>query len=75
MSVVITEKAAGEVKRIIEEQKLEEGTVLRVGVAGGGCSGFRVSRRVSRGRQKKRPLLGWHHGRFLRRCRKTRLYL
>ena len=40
MSVVITEKAASEVKRIIEDQKLEEGTVLRIGVTGGGCSGF-----------------------------------
>lgn len=43
MSVVVTEKAAGEVKRIIEDQKLEDGTVLRVGVAGGGCSGFSYS--------------------------------
>jgi len=43
MSVVVTEKAAKEVKRIIEDQKLEEGTVLRIGVAGGGCSGFSYS--------------------------------
>ncbi len=40
MSITITEKAAKEVQRIIEEQKLEEGVVLRVGVTGGGCSGF-----------------------------------
>ncbi len=40
MGVVLTEKAAVEVKRIIGDQKLEEGTVLRVGVTGGGCSGF-----------------------------------
>ncbi len=40
MAVNITEKAASEVKRIMEEQKLEDGTVLRVGVSGGGCSGF-----------------------------------
>jgi len=40
MVVNLTEKAAKEVKRIMEEQKLEEGTVLRVGVTGGGCSGF-----------------------------------
>ncbi|MAT69303.1 MAG: iron-sulfur cluster assembly accessory protein [Planctomycetaceae bacterium] len=43
MSVVLTEKAASEVKRIIADQKLEDGTVLRVGVAGGGCSGFSYS--------------------------------
>ncbi|MCA9238284.1 MAG: iron-sulfur cluster assembly accessory protein [Planctomycetales bacterium] len=43
MSVVLTEKAASEVKRIMADQKLEDGTVLRVGVAGGGCSGFSYS--------------------------------
>jgi iron-sulfur cluster assembly accessory protein len=43
MSIVLTEKAAKEVKRIIEDQKLEDGTLLRVGVAGGGCSGFSYS--------------------------------
>lgn len=38
--VKITERAASEVKRVISEQKMPENTVLRVGVAGGGCSGF-----------------------------------
>ncbi|MEO1496260.1 MAG: iron-sulfur cluster assembly accessory protein [Planctomycetota bacterium] len=40
MGVVLTETAAKEVMRIVDDQKLEEGTVLRVGVTGGGCSGF-----------------------------------
>lgn len=40
MSVNLTERAAEEVKRIMEQQKLEDGQVLRVGVTGGGCSGF-----------------------------------
>ncbi len=40
MSITLTERAATEVKRIMEEQKLEAGTVLRLGVTGGGCSGF-----------------------------------
>jgi iron-sulfur cluster assembly protein len=43
MGVTLTEKAAGEVKKIITEQNLPEGTVLRVGVQGGGCSGFSYS--------------------------------
>lgn len=42
MSVVLTEKAANEVKRAMQEQKVEN-LVLRVGVAGGGCSGFNYS--------------------------------
>jgi len=40
MPISISERAAHEVKRIIDEQKLPEGTSLRVGVKGGGCSGF-----------------------------------
>ena len=40
MAITLTERAAAEVKRIIEEQKLEQATFLRVGVTGGGCSGF-----------------------------------
>ena len=40
MGITLTEKAASEVKRIIADQKLEPETVLRVGVTGGGCSGF-----------------------------------
>jgi len=39
----ITERAVKEVNRIVEEQNLPENTVLRVGVKGGGCSGFSYS--------------------------------
>ena len=38
MAISLTERAAVEVKRIIEEQKLGEETLLRVGVTGGACS-------------------------------------
>jgi iron-sulfur cluster assembly protein len=43
MGVLLSEKAAAEVKKIMTEQNLPEGTVLRVGVQGGGCSGFAYS--------------------------------
>lgn len=43
MAVALSEKAANEVKRIMQEQKFDADTVLRVGVAGGGCSGFQYS--------------------------------
>ena len=43
MGVMLSESAAKEVKKIITEQNLPEGTVLRVGVQGGGCSGFSYS--------------------------------
>ncbi len=38
--IEVTEKAAAEVQRIITEQELPDTTALRVGVKGGGCSGF-----------------------------------
>ncbi|UYV11249.1 MAG: iron-sulfur cluster assembly accessory protein [Phycisphaera sp.] len=40
-AVSITEKAASEILRIVQEQELDASKVhLRVGVKGGGCSGF-----------------------------------
>ena len=41
MAITLTEKAAAEVRRHMEQQ--EEGTMLRIGIAGGGCSGFAYS--------------------------------
>jgi iron-sulfur cluster assembly protein len=44
MAITVTEKAAGEVRRIIAEQKQAGGApekiYLRMRVVGGGCSGF-----------------------------------
>jgi len=43
MSVTLTENAAEEIKRILESQKLESSTVLRMGIMGGGCHGLQYS--------------------------------
>jgi iron-sulfur cluster assembly protein len=40
MAIGLSERAAQEVQTIIRDQKLPENTYLRVGVKGGGCSGF-----------------------------------
>jgi iron-sulfur cluster assembly protein len=41
MAITLSEKAAQEIKSLIKEQGLPEAeTRLRVGVKGGGCSGF-----------------------------------
>ncbi len=41
MGLIITETAAREIKTIIKQQELDaENVRLRVGVKGGGCSGF-----------------------------------
>ncbi|MGC4004272.1 MAG: iron-sulfur cluster assembly accessory protein [Pirellulales bacterium] len=44
MAITLTERAAQEVLKIMDDQKMDkEMTLLRVGVAGGGCSGFQYS--------------------------------
>jgi iron-sulfur cluster assembly protein len=43
MSVKLTEKAAQQVQKFIADGDYENGAFLRVGVAGGGCSGFNYS--------------------------------
>lgn len=42
MSIVLTEKAATEVRRAMDEQN-RDGVMLRIGVKGGGCSGFQYA--------------------------------
>ena len=43
MAITLTEAAASEVKRFMESQKVEEGSVLRMAIAGGGCSGLQYN--------------------------------
>jgi len=43
MAITLTEAAAGEIKRFMEAQKVEEGHFLRMGVAGGGCAGLQYT--------------------------------
>ena len=38
--IALTENAAKEIRKIMQEQQLEENVFIRVGVKGGGCSGF-----------------------------------
>ncbi|RMF39102.1 MAG: iron-sulfur cluster assembly accessory protein [Planctomycetota bacterium] len=40
MAITLTEKAAEQVKKFREDNQLPENSFLRIGVAGGGCSGF-----------------------------------
>jgi len=38
--ITVTEKAVTEIRRIMKDQGLEPDAFLRLGVTGGGCSGF-----------------------------------
>lgn len=40
MSIHLTERAAAEMRRLLNQQDLPEGAGIRVGVRGGGCSGY-----------------------------------
>ncbi|QEG34596.1 HesB/IscA family protein [Bythopirellula goksoeyrii] len=75
MSIVLTENAAKEVKRIIEDQKLEDDTLLRVGVAGGGCSGFSYSLGFDRAYDEKADSKFEFHGIPVVVDKKSALYL
>lgn len=75
MAVALTEKAAHEVKRIMDEQKLEPGMVLRVGVAGGGCSGFQYSLGFDNKFDEKIDSRYEYHGVTLVVDKKSALYL
>jgi iron-sulfur cluster assembly protein len=46
MSLTVTEKAANEIKRTIEEQKFAPNSMLRVAVVSGGCSGLNYSLQI-----------------------------
>ena len=43
MAITLTETAANEIKQILESQNQGQDTYLRMGVAGGGCSGLQYS--------------------------------
>ncbi len=38
--ITLTENAAKEIRKIMAENKLEDNVAVRIGVKGGGCSGF-----------------------------------
>ncbi|HEV7221845.1 MAG TPA: iron-sulfur cluster assembly accessory protein [Pirellulales bacterium] len=75
MAVALSEKAANEVKRIMQEQKFDEGTVLRVGVAGGGCSGFQYSLGFDKAFDEKTDSKYDYHGVTVVVDKKSALYL
>lgn len=62
MAVILTERAAQEVKKVLEEQKAAEGTLLRVRVVGGGCSGFSYDLRFDNAFDDKMDSKYEHHG-------------
>ena len=75
MAIMLTERAASEVKRIIQEQHLDAETVLRVGVTGGGCSGFSYSLGFDKAYDEKADSKSQQHGITVVVDKKRRAYL
>jgi iron-sulfur cluster assembly protein len=75
MAVKLSEKAASEVKRIMQEQKCEAGMLLRVGVTGGGCSGFSYDLRFDSQYDEKADSKYESHGVAVVVDKKSALYL
>lgn len=75
MSVMLTEKAASEIKRVMVEQKLPESSVLRIGVAAGGCSGFQYDLRFDTSTDAAKDFVSEQHGVKVAVDKKSSLYL
>ena len=80
MAVMLTEKAANEIKRVIAESKYPDQTVLRVGLRGGGCSGFEYSLGLdpeydSKADEQAKDIVSEQHGLRIAVDKKSDLYL
>lgn len=75
MAVTVTEKAVSEIKRVIEGQNMPETTCLRIGVAGGGCSGFQYSLGFDENTDSTKDHISEQHGISVAVDKKSFLYL
>ncbi len=62
MGITLTETAAIEIKRVMGEQNRPELKYVRVGVAGGGCSGFQYAFDFTSVYDEKVDIVSEQHG-------------
>ena len=62
MGITLTEAAATEIRRVIDEQNRPELKYVRVGVVGGGCSGFQYSFNFTNEFDETADMMSEHHG-------------
>jgi len=75
MSIILTEKAADEIKRVLQDQQFDENSMLRVSVVGGGCSGFSYSLNFDTEYDAKVDIKREHYGVSVLIDKKSDLYL
>lgn len=73
--VTMTERAAEEVRRVMEQQQFGEETFLRVGIKAGGCSGFEYNLALDSNLDESKDELAEQHGVKLVVDKKSALYL
>jgi len=74
-TVTITQKAASEIQRVITEQQMGENVCLRIGVAGGGCSGFQYALGFDEKIDETNDLISEQHGIKVLVDKKSELFL
>lgn len=75
MSVILSEKAAEQVKKFKEEHSFDEGMFLRIGISGGGCSGYSYSLGFDNNFDEKKDSKFEQHGVAVVVDKKSALYL
>ncbi|MFH1301627.1 MAG: iron-sulfur cluster assembly accessory protein [Planctomycetota bacterium] len=75
MAVSITENASKELKRFMEDQKMGEGSLLRIGIVSGGCSGFQYDFRFVDEIDEENDTVSEQHGVKVVVDKKSGLYL
>jgi iron-sulfur cluster assembly accessory protein len=74
MPITLTEKAAKEVQRVMSDKQLTN-MVLRIGVVGGGCSGFQYSLGFDEASDPQKDVIEQHHGVTVAVDKKSELFL
>ena len=62
MAVQLTERAAEEVRRVMQESNVPEESAVRIGVRGGGCSGFQYAFGFDDGFNDEKDFISEQHG-------------
>ena len=75
MSITLTETAVLEVNKVMKEQEMEDGTMLRVGVEGGGCSGYSYTLNFDTKYDEEKDVKSEHFGLSVVVDKKSSLYL
>jgi iron-sulfur cluster assembly accessory protein len=75
MGVILSERAAEEVKKVLKDQNQPGETCLRVRVVGGGCSGFSYDLRFDNTFDEANDSKYEHHGVTVLVDKKSALYL